>query len=330
MTIHARIKAARKAKGMTEQQLADLIGVTRAAVQQWEREEKGTAPKRTIQGKVAQALGISLAELLGTEAPYGEWAVPVARTLPESPALEPGELVVRVPLLSNAASMGTGSDVLHDDILVGQIDLSERWVTQRIKPTSPQALRFIHAYGIQCLPRLKMATSCWLIQVCATPRPSTACTSWQPMTGCTSSVFASVWMGRWRSAATTPTSRPWMYSMAAAPSMYWAAWSGAGTGASCRARQRPAKTARDAVFLRLGQSIFACNAVMQANQLTGAICKQKTHQNRPEPSLEVRPRLQKFDLTDRYRATTTPALGRFFCARRLRVFTYVDRFSFFG
>ena len=54
MTIHARIKAARKAKGMTEQQLADLIGVTRAAVQQWEREEKGTAPKRTIQGKVAQ------------------------------------------------------------------------------------------------------------------------------------------------------------------------------------------------------------------------------------------------------------------------------------
>ena len=152
MTIHARIKAARKAKGMTEQQLADLIGVTRAAVQQWEREEKGTAPKRTIQGKVAQALGISLAELLGTEAPYGEWAVPVAHTLPESPALEPGELVVRVPLLSNAASMGTGSDVLHDDILVGQIDLSERWVTQRIKPTSPQALRFIHAYGDSMSP----------------------------------------------------------------------------------------------------------------------------------------------------------------------------------
>ena len=152
MTIHARIKAARKAKGMTEQQLADLIGVTRAAVQQWEREEKGTAPKRTIQGKVAQALGISLAELLGTEAPYGEWAAPVANTLPESPALEPGELVVRVPLLSNAASMGTGSDVLHDDILVGQIDLSERWVTQRIKPTSPQALRFIHAYGDSMSP----------------------------------------------------------------------------------------------------------------------------------------------------------------------------------
>lgn len=152
MTIHARIKAARRAKGMTEQQLADLIGVTRAAVQQWEREEKGTAPKRTIQGKVAQALGVSLAELLGAEVPAGEGAASVAHALPLSPAPAPGELVVRVPLLSNAASMGTGTDVLHDDILVGQIDLSEQWVTRRIKPTSPQALRFIHAYGDSMSP----------------------------------------------------------------------------------------------------------------------------------------------------------------------------------
>ena len=151
MTIHARIKAARRAKGMTEQQLADLIGVTRAAVQQWEREEKGTAPKRTIQGKVAQALGVSLAELLGAEVPAGEGAASVAHA-PLSPAPAPGELVVRVPLLSNAASMGTGTDVLHDDILVGQIDLSEQWVTRRIKPTSPQALRFIHAYGDSMSP----------------------------------------------------------------------------------------------------------------------------------------------------------------------------------
>lgn len=48
--------------------------------------------------------------------------------------------------------MGTGTDVLHDDILVGQIDLSEQWVTRRIKPTSPQALRFIHAYGDSMSP----------------------------------------------------------------------------------------------------------------------------------------------------------------------------------
>lgn len=152
MTIHARIRAARKAMGMTEQQLADLVGVTRGAVQQWEREEKGTAPKRTIQGKVAQALGVSLAELLGAEVLAGEGAVSVANALPLSPTPAPGELVVRVPLLSNAASMGTGADVQHDDIVVGQIDLAEQWVTRRIKPTSPQALRFIHAYGDSMSP----------------------------------------------------------------------------------------------------------------------------------------------------------------------------------
>ena len=69
-----------------------------------------------------------------------------------SPAPALGESVVRVPLLANSGSMGTGTDVLHDDILVGQIDLSEQWLARRIKPTSPQALRFIHAYGDSMSP----------------------------------------------------------------------------------------------------------------------------------------------------------------------------------
>lgn len=65
MSIHAIIRSHRLRLGMTEQQLADRVGVTRAAVQQWER-EGGTAPRRTKQADVAAALGISLSELLGT------------------------------------------------------------------------------------------------------------------------------------------------------------------------------------------------------------------------------------------------------------------------
>lgn len=48
---------------MTEQQFADAVGVTRGAVQQWEK-EGGTAPARKRQGRVAKLLGLSIAELM--------------------------------------------------------------------------------------------------------------------------------------------------------------------------------------------------------------------------------------------------------------------------
>lgn len=47
---------------MSEQQFADAIGVSRAAVQQWERPD-GTAPSRKNQPLVAAVLDIPLAEL---------------------------------------------------------------------------------------------------------------------------------------------------------------------------------------------------------------------------------------------------------------------------
>lgn len=48
---------------MSEQQFADAVGVTRGAVQQWEK-AGGTAPKRSNQRLVAELLGISVAELV--------------------------------------------------------------------------------------------------------------------------------------------------------------------------------------------------------------------------------------------------------------------------
>lgn len=64
-----------------------------------------------------------------------------------APAPAPGMPAIRVPLLANAGSMGMGTEVQHDDVLVGHIALSEQWVQRRIQPTSQAALRFIHAYG---------------------------------------------------------------------------------------------------------------------------------------------------------------------------------------
>jgi hypothetical protein len=64
-----------------------------------------------------------------------------------APTPAPGAPAISVPLLANAGSMGPGTEIQHDDVLVGHIALSEQWVARRLKPTSPTALRFIHAYG---------------------------------------------------------------------------------------------------------------------------------------------------------------------------------------
>lgn len=54
---------------------------------------------------------------------------------------------IRVELLANAASMGAGEGLNEDDVLVGAITLTPQFVLERIRPTRPEALRFIHAYG---------------------------------------------------------------------------------------------------------------------------------------------------------------------------------------
>ena len=48
---------------MSEQQFAAAVGVSRGAVQQWER-PGGTAPRRVNQPRVAELLGLSLAQLM--------------------------------------------------------------------------------------------------------------------------------------------------------------------------------------------------------------------------------------------------------------------------
>lgn len=67
MGIKDKIRDGRLRLGKTEQQFADAIGVSRGAVQQW---EKGTtAPNRKRQPAVAALLGMSVAELMSEQPP---------------------------------------------------------------------------------------------------------------------------------------------------------------------------------------------------------------------------------------------------------------------
>ncbi|RZI60280.1 MAG: helix-turn-helix domain-containing protein [Pseudomonas sp.] len=72
MSIHRLIKEGRLALGLSEREFAERVGVSRGAVQQWEK-PGGTAPRRSSQHRVAQVLGISVAELVsgGTNTSVG-------------------------------------------------------------------------------------------------------------------------------------------------------------------------------------------------------------------------------------------------------------------
>lgn len=63
MSVHSKIREFREGRNLTHQQFADSVGVSRGAVQQWEKED-GTAPNRKRQPVVAQFMGISVEELM--------------------------------------------------------------------------------------------------------------------------------------------------------------------------------------------------------------------------------------------------------------------------
>ena len=63
MNIHSRIRQLRLAKGLSMEALADLVGVSFQAVQQWEKPD-GTAPTRKRTLKVAVALDTTVEYLM--------------------------------------------------------------------------------------------------------------------------------------------------------------------------------------------------------------------------------------------------------------------------
>ena len=62
-----KLVALRQAAGLTQQQLADQIGVDQSNIAFWER--WGKAPRGEVLPKMAQALGVTVDELLGVAPP---------------------------------------------------------------------------------------------------------------------------------------------------------------------------------------------------------------------------------------------------------------------
>ena len=65
MTIHERLVKLRHAANLTQEELAELLGVTQMCISSWETGR--SAPKRTRMREVAKALKVSEAELAGVK-----------------------------------------------------------------------------------------------------------------------------------------------------------------------------------------------------------------------------------------------------------------------
>ena len=150
MALSDRIRAAlANGSDLSQSGLAKACGISRASVNAWVNGKTDS-----IDGKylttAAYYLGVSAQWLSTGEGPMrpGSGGPSLAISAASlAPAPVPGAPAISVPLLANAGSMGPGTEIQHDDVLVGHIALSEQWVARRLKPTSPTALRFIHAYG---------------------------------------------------------------------------------------------------------------------------------------------------------------------------------------
>ena len=64
-----RLKQLRKAKHLTQQELADRLGVSNKSVSRW---ESGSYPDIAMLGKLAKELGVTVDDLLGEAPPLRE------------------------------------------------------------------------------------------------------------------------------------------------------------------------------------------------------------------------------------------------------------------
>jgi len=119
--------------------VARLLGESPQNIKNWE-----------VRG-VSKAGALKAEELIGCSAAWvltGDGQATTGRgTRPRRTPPSTGS-AVSVPRLANTASMGGGSDMAPEDVLVGNLTLSPAWIGRTLRGLStPDNLRFIHAYG---------------------------------------------------------------------------------------------------------------------------------------------------------------------------------------
>ncbi|MFG5779898.1 XRE family transcriptional regulator [Comamonas sp. J-3] len=148
-TIAERLKQAREELGLTQPELAAKAKVSQGTIGNIETGLR-KRPRELL--AIASALGVDPAWLESGKGHKQQAQSASVAVTNLSPTPQPGTPAVHIPLLANAGSMGPGTDVEHDDVMVGSLAISPDWLDKRIRPSSHDALRFIHAYGDSMYP----------------------------------------------------------------------------------------------------------------------------------------------------------------------------------
>ncbi len=142
------IKQGRERLNLTEQQFADRVGVSRGAVQQWERGT--TAPKRGNQAAVAALLGISISELMGLQ--------PVSATGQDGSVRnvhayidgeDPADAhVIRINQYETGGAMGHGVVLRDQPGVIQSWSVTEEWLQKNARSyTAANKLALVTGFG---------------------------------------------------------------------------------------------------------------------------------------------------------------------------------------
>ena len=94
MTIGKRIGLLRRQKGLTQEELANHMGVSPQAVSKWENDQ--TCPDISALPKLAQLFGVTVDELLS-----GKEELPAVRVLPPAERKDPKDMLLRITVDSH-------------------------------------------------------------------------------------------------------------------------------------------------------------------------------------------------------------------------------------
>ena len=141
-SISERMKSARKDAGLSQVRLADIVKVSPGAIGNIEAGIRQN-PRELL--AIADALGVNPNWLKTGKGPRS------AGFSSQSPlqiqgSTENSEQPIGVPLLAVGGSMGAGEQQVHDEVVIGRLTLSPRWIDKTLA-ANPQNLRFIHGYG---------------------------------------------------------------------------------------------------------------------------------------------------------------------------------------
>ncbi len=138
-SLSERLRSERDRLGLSQPDMAALGSAKPRTYQDWER---GIAAVSTEFLSAVADSGLDVQYVVtGRRSP--------TRLSGAAPAPEPHDDAdaVRVPLYSATGSMGPGNEFITEDVILGEVPVSRRWLAAHLPRSRPAALRLVHAYG---------------------------------------------------------------------------------------------------------------------------------------------------------------------------------------